>query len=210
MLKHIKLFESFLSEATATVVTTKEIKINRKLEDTIREAIQLDSEIKKLTEKFNKSIAPMQDAINALKKKLDDKVNPAQENLEKLNLEIMESFKKLKINQVRVEDTVTKLMQKKGNLTYSYKGAIDEALTKVNAASAKIIKAAVEAHKNQSTKEWIEREKLEEGVKDWFTSLVAKVKEWAKSVWSSLKSAIAEHGKATDDLEKLAKKIETK
>lgn len=210
MLKHIKLFESFLSEATATVVTTKEIKINRKLENTIREAIQLDSEIKKLTDKFNKSIAPMQDAINALKKKLDDKVNPAQENLEKLNAEIMESFKKLKINQVRVEDTVTKLMQKKGNLTYSYKGAIEESLSKVNAASAKIIKAAVEANKNQSTKEWIEREKLEEGIKDWFTSVVGKVKEWAKNFWTTLKSAITEHGKATDDLEKLAKKIESK
>jgi len=197
-MNHVKLFESFLSEAKAAEVTTaKTMKLNKSIEEKIKLAADLSKDLKKLAEEYKAKIEPMQDVLN------------------KYDEEILNTLTGLQKNQARVEDVIANVMMSKGRLTDSYKTLWEEALKKVNESTKKALLEIQAANKKQNPdKYWMEYVKesamTNEGLKDikeWGSKLVDKIKTWAKDVRAGIKAAVGEQTKAVDNLEAVANKI---
>jgi len=197
MLKYVKLYESFLSEAQAEVTTTKTIKLNKGIQEKVKLAAELSSQLKHATADYEAKIKPMQEVLN------------------KYDEEILNALTAVNANQAKVEDIIAKVMMAKGRMTDSYKTLWEEALKKMNDATRKTMLEIQAANKKQNPdKYWMEYVKEEamtnEGFKDiqeWGSKLVNKFKTWVKDVWSKVKNAIGEHEKAVDNLEAVAAKL---
>lgn len=196
-LKFVKLYESFLAEAAATVNTTKTVRLNASIQEKIKLAAELSAELKKLAKEYADKITPMQEVLN------------------KYDEEILNTLDGVKANQARVEDIIAKVMMQKGRLTDSYKALWEEALKKVNDSTRKALLEMQAANKKQNPdKYWMEYVKesamTNEGLKDikeWGSKLIDKLKTWAKDVWAGIKAAFTDQEKAIDNLEAVANKI---
>jgi hypothetical protein len=200
-MKHVKLYESFLSEAaTASVTTVKTVKLNKGIEEKIKLAEAMTKELKKLTAEYEEKLKPMQDVLN------------------KYDEEILNTLTTLNTNSVKVDKIIARVMMQKGRLTDSYKTLWDAALKKVNEATKKSLLEIQAANKKiNPDKYWMEyvaeSAMTNEGLKDikqWGSKLVDKIKTWAKDVWSNIKNAVSDHTKAVDNLEEVANKITEK
>lgn len=200
MLKYVKLYESFLSEAQAAqaeVTTTKTIKLNKGIQEKVKLAAELSSQLKKATDDYQAKIKPMQEVLN------------------KYDEEILNTLTTVNANQAKVEDIIAKVMMAKGRMTDSYKTLWEEALKKVNDSTRKTLLEIQTANKKQNPdKYWMEYVKEDamtnEGFKDiqqWGSTLVNKLKVWVKDVWSKIKIAVGEQEKAVDNLEAVAAKL---
>lgn len=199
MLKHVKLFESFITEAQAEVISTKTIKLDKSIQEEIELAGELAVEMKKMADEFEEKIKPMRELFN------------------KYDTNILEKLTSLNVNQAKSGKIIAKVMMSKGRLTDSYKTLWEEALKKFNAATQKAMLALQMANKKQNPdKHWMEYTKesmTNEGlkdIKDWGSKLVNKVKTWATDVWAKVKDALTGHEKAVNDLELVAQKITKK
>lgn len=198
MLKYVKLYESFLSEAA--VNSTKTVKLNKGIEEKIKLAAELSSELKKLSEEYKKKIDPMQEVLN------------------KYDEEILNTLTGLSANSAKVEDIIAKVMMSKGRMTDSYKTLWEEALKKVNDKTRAVLLELQAANKKQNPdKYWMEYAKesqnANEGwkeIKDWGSNLLGKMKAWVSEVWSKIKSAAKEQDAAVKNLEAVAAKAPTK
>lgn len=193
MLKYVKLFESYLNEATIQVMATKNVKLGKGIEEEITLAQKLSEELQEMAEDFKKKFEPM------------------KATLDKYDADIMEKLNSLNINAVKVGKITAKLQKKKGKLTDSYKTLWEKALDKVNEATKKVLMEIQTANKKQNPdSEWMEYEKeTNEGlkeIKDLGEKFLSKIKKWTSSVWNKLKGSIDNHEEAVNDLEKLSLK----